>query len=180
MTLDRYSWGFRRNADALGGSYLTFAELLSQLASTVACGGNLLINVGPALDGTISPLMQERLLQLGAWLRVNGPAIYATVPWRAQNETARGVWYTAAGAGAGADVFALLLAWPSGGALQLAAPVAGAAMSATLLTAAGGAPAAVTGTPGAPGVRVQLPAYAPDLAGTGTDVAWAGRRSGVT
>ena len=179
MTLDRYSWGFRRNADA-ELSYLSFAELMQQLTSTVACGGNLLVNVGPSLDGTINTLMQERLLQMGAWLRVNGPAIYATVPWRVQQEKKLGLWYTAASAAADADVFVLLNEWPAGGLLNLTSPVAGAAMKATLLTASGGLAAAASGTPGAAGVHLQLPAYAPNLCGTGTDVSWAVRLSGVT
>jgi alpha-L-fucosidase len=176
MTLDTQSWGYRRNAKAR--DYLSFLDLITQLASTVSCGGNLLVNVGPASDGTIPMPMQERLLQMGAWLRVNGPAIYATTAWRAQNETAAAAWYTASSAAPGADVFALLLRWPAGGVLNLTAPVAGAAMRATLLTAGGGVACAIKGT-GARGVTVTLPAYAPDLAGTGTDVAWAVRLEGV-
>ena len=179
MTLDRHSWGFRRNARA-ADDYLSFAELMQQLTSTVACGGNLLVNVGPALDGTINALMEERLLQMGAWLKVNGAAIYATVPWRAQNETARSLWYTAASAAPTTDVFALLLEWPAGGRLNLTLPVAGAAMKATLLVAGGELPAAISGNAGAAGVDVQLPPYAPNLCGTGTDVAWAVRITGVT
>ena len=51
------------------------------LLATVAQGrGNLLLNVGPMADGTIPPLMEERLLQIGAWLKVNGEAIYGTRP----------------------------------------------------------------------------------------------------
>ena len=179
MTLDRFSWGYRRNART-AEDYLSFAELLSQLTSTVACGGNLLVNVGPALDGTINSLMEERLLQMGAWLKVNGPSIYATVPWRVQQEKTLGLWYTAASAAPGADIFALLLEWPAGGQLNLTTPVAGAAMKASLLTASGGLAADVSGTPGAAGVHIQLPAYAPNLCGTGTDVAWAVRIEGVT
>jgi len=177
MTLDAHSWGFRRNAGA--GDYLSFAALMAQLASTVACGGNLLVNVGPAADGSIPAIMQERLLQMGAWLGVHGAAVYGTAPWRAQNDTAAAAWYTAAPGGA---VFAIFLKWPAGGApLRLAAPVfAGAAETrATLLTAGGGVACAVAGAPGAPGVAVALPAYAPDLAGAGTDVAWAVRLEGV-
>lgn len=175
MTLDGDSWGYRRNA-ALG-DYLTFAQLVGQLASTVSCGGNLLVNVGPALDGTIPLVMQGLLRQLGAWLRVNGPAVYDTTPWRQQNETAAGVWYTAAGP----TLYALVLRWPRGGApLRLALPVAGTNMSAALLTASGGVACAVTGAAGAAGVTVTLPPYEPDLAGTGTDTAWALRIEGVT
>jgi len=52
------------------------------------------MNVGPTGDGRIAPVFEERLRQFGAWMSVNEEAVYATKPWRHQNDTITPyVWY---------------------------------------------------------------------------------------
>ncbi|XP_063445500.1 alpha-L-fucosidase-like isoform X1 [Mytilus trossulus] len=122
MEMDRYSWGYRRNARL--ADYFSMHELLSEVAETVSTGGNILINIGPTKDGMIIPIYQERLKQLGTWLGVNGEAIYGSKPWSHQNDTiTKNIWYTSQIAGADVSVYAILLFWPTDNTVILGAPV---------------------------------------------------------
>lgn len=152
FTIDTVSWGYRRNAPL--SDYLTTAQVIAQVIQTVALGGNALINIGPARDGTIDPIFSDRLTGLGAWLAVNGDAIYATTPWRAQNDTAVSAWYTSKAS----SVYAIVTSWPKGGTLALVAPI-GVVGTSTATLLGDGNPLAWTPTnaPGSPGIRVQLP-----------------------
>jgi alpha-L-fucosidase len=67
-------------------------ELIHLLVDIVSKNGNLLLDVGPAADGTIPPVQMSRLKALGDWLHTNGEAIYGTRPWtRANGDTAEGL-----------------------------------------------------------------------------------------
>jgi alpha-L-fucosidase len=61
--------------------YLSIDELIRLLVDIVSKNGNLLLNVGPKADGSIVDLQKERILGIGAWLEINGDAIYDTRPW---------------------------------------------------------------------------------------------------
>ncbi len=71
-----FSYGLNR-AERID-DYKTTREFVLVLVDLVSRGGNLLLDIGPAADGTIPPLMEQRLLEIGDWLRVNGEAIYGT------------------------------------------------------------------------------------------------------
>ena len=74
------SFGLNRNEPI--ENYLTNDELIRHFAKLVASGGGMTLNVGPAADGKIPLLQQERLLALGDWLKVNGEAIYGSRPYK--------------------------------------------------------------------------------------------------
>ncbi|XP_052075492.1 alpha-L-fucosidase-like [Mytilus californianus] len=154
MTIDKFSWGYRKNARI--EDFLTIEDLISQLTSTVSCGGNMLMSVGPTKYGTISPLYQERLHQMGQWLRVNGDGIYGTKPWVHQNDTVvKNVWYTMKKGSTETDVYAILLEWPDNNLVKLGAPITSKDTTVSML----GYPEKVTWTAGAggKGINIQIP-----------------------
>lgn len=70
------SYGYNRVEDL--SAYQSKQQVIQLLARCAGRGGNLLLDVGPAADGMIPVIMQERLVQIGEWLKVNGEAIYDT------------------------------------------------------------------------------------------------------
>ncbi|XP_065181072.1 alpha-L-fucosidase-like [Sycon ciliatum] len=171
------SWGFDRIETVQ--SYKTAKEMVAILVNNVAFGGNLILNVGPTHDGRIIPLMAERLLQIGSWLKINGDAIYGTQPWKvkqAENGTTTGppnvlVYYTtkvttiadAPGIQGDADanavtLYATLMTWPTSSNITLPSPPCSAGTTtAALLTAKGPMKLESACREGTAGITVTMP-----------------------
>ena len=58
--------------------YKTGREAIHMLVDIVAKGGNLLLNIAPGPDGKWHDEAYELLEKIGAWMSVNGEAIYGT------------------------------------------------------------------------------------------------------
>ena len=68
------SWGYKSWENA----WKTPETLIRNLVTIAARGGNYLLNVGPTPEGEIPAEAVERLNAMGAWMKVNGEAIYGT------------------------------------------------------------------------------------------------------
>lgn len=63
-----------------GDIYKPAGTLIHYLVDIVAKGGNYLLNVGPSPLGDYDTAAYARMAEIGAWMKVNGDAIYSTRP----------------------------------------------------------------------------------------------------
>ncbi|RKR79926.1 alpha-L-fucosidase [Mucilaginibacter gracilis] len=74
MTMGR-SWSYVEKEE-----YKPARKLIQILVDVVAKNGNLLLDIGPGPDGEWHQEAYDRLNEIGAWIKVNGEAIYGAKP----------------------------------------------------------------------------------------------------
>ena len=79
--IGKNSWGYTRDNEFKSGR-----QVICDLVDIVSKNGNLLLNVGPRPDGTITEEETAVLQELGHWLETNGEGIYDTTPWKTFGE----------------------------------------------------------------------------------------------
>jgi alpha-L-fucosidase len=82
-SIGKRSWGYIK-----GEQNKTPNQIIDDFVDIVSKNGNLLLNIGPKADGTITEEQQAVLREIGSWLKINGEAIYGTRPWKVAAEGA--------------------------------------------------------------------------------------------
>jgi alpha-L-fucosidase len=139
--------------------------LIGLLVDIVSKNGNLLLNVGPKPDGTISDIQLDRLHKLGDWLSVNGEGIFGSRPWiRPASVAADGaeIRFTRK-----ADaVYAFYLKWPRGQTLTIPSVYAKEGTSISVL----GSDAKATFSQRGPDLMVTITGNIPETAALGLKI----------
>ncbi len=168
-SISNKSWGNIKN-----DTFKSAQFVIHQLIDIVSKNGNLLLNIGPRSDGTIPEEVQQVLRDVGAWLAVNGDAIFGTRRWKIYGEgptkVAAGSFhdtdtatYTAEDfrfTTKGNDLYAIELDWPTSGetVIQSLGTAVGAQKIASVALL--GSDAKLQFRQQSDGLHIQLPAHA--------------------
>ncbi|WP_114781885.1 alpha-L-fucosidase [Botryobacter ruber] len=145
------TWGYK----SFDHKWKSTETLIHNLVDIASKGGNYLLNIGPKADGTFPQESVDRLKEVGAWMKVNGEAIYGTK----QNPLTPVEWgrITRKEDAKGSTLYLTVFNWPADGKL-LVPGLSNNVKSAGLL--AGGKKVKTKKT--AAGTVIELPAQAPD------------------
>lgn len=145
------TWGYKKDDH----NWKSAADLIRKLADIASKGGNYLLNIGPDAAGVVPPPSVERLQQVGAWLAVNGAAIYGT-----QYGPVQGLGWCRT-TRKGDTVYLHVFDWPPGGRIEL--PAVGLNVTAARLLADD---AALPVTQQGETLSIQGPTHVPDTINT--------------
>ena len=115
MTFNGLSWGYVDAKQAVNYSYN--AQRIIRMHQTCASGGgNLLLNIGPAPDGSVPADAIAPLTTVGKWLEQNGKAVYGKL---IKNNDANRSWFGTNGITAassdGKSIYLWTWIWPESG-----------------------------------------------------------------
>jgi alpha-L-fucosidase len=170
-SVSKNSWGYILDHD-----YRTPESIVQDLVDIISKNGALLLNIGPKADGTIPEPEQKLLLETGAWLAVNGEAVYGTRPWKVYGEGPTEVpegsfTDTQRAPFTGKDLrftrkennlYAICLGWPGAEATITSLKAGGLLPSGAIeQVSLLGAPGVLTWSQSPAGLRVQMPGQQP-------------------
>ena len=149
MTLNDH-WGYNKNDH----KWKPAKTVIQNLVDIASKGGNYLLNVGPTAEGTLPPEAVQIFGEVGAWMKVNSPAIYGTSASPLKTQPAWGRITAKDG-----KLFLHVFDWPKDGRLVVPGLKTKIAKAHLL---AGWWHKGLPVTHGADGVTIMVPAEAPD------------------
>jgi alpha-L-fucosidase len=81
------TWGYK----SYDNDWKSLNEMLFWIVEIASKGGNYLLNVGPDGNGVIPEESIKILKEIGAWMKINGEAIYGTSRWTTLKEGPTGL-----------------------------------------------------------------------------------------
>lgn len=155
-------WFYNKN-----WKYQPVSWTIHMLVDIVSKNGNLLLNVVQRPDGSLDPEVEQALVELAAWNKIHGEAIYGTRPWKIFGEgpvkatggpfkekfdySSKDIRFTTKGAA----LYAIALGWPEDGKLVIRSLDKSAAVKSVSVL---GSPAAAQWKLTDDGLEVTLPA----------------------
>jgi alpha-L-fucosidase len=93
-----------------GQGYIDAKSLVQSLMQNVCRNGTMLLNLTQHGRGDLDPQVIQICKDIGAWLKINGEAVYASRPFEICSENSNSICYTRNNS----NVYATLLDWNSG------------------------------------------------------------------